>query len=221
MSVRRPHTAERVPVYLELGGKRTFAGALDWPGWCRAGKDADAALAALAASAARYAPIAAAAGEGLPSAPTFTVVERVRGNATTDFGAPGTVPEADQAALTPTASRRLAALVQAAWAAFDRTVAAAPPTLRKGPRGGGRDRDQIRAHVLDAERAYASRVGVPWPPFDPLDATALGAFHAALRDALAAGTAGTRWPPRYAARRIAWHVLDHCWEIEDRSEVAP
>jgi hypothetical protein len=30
--------------------------------------------------------------------------------------------------------------------------------------------------------------------------------------------AGRRWPPRYAARRIAWHVLDHAWEIEDRSE---
>jgi hypothetical protein len=28
---------------------------------------------------------------------------------------------------------------------------------------------------------------------------------------------GKRWPPRYAARRIAWHVLDHAWEIEDRT----
>ena len=26
------------------------------------------------------------------------------------------------------------------------------------------------------------------------------------------------WPVRYAARRIAWHVLDHAWEIEDKSE---
>ena len=25
------------------------------------------------------------------------------------------------------------------------------------------------------------------------------------------------WPPRYAIRRIAWHVLDHAWEIEDRA----
>jgi hypothetical protein len=30
--------------------------------------------------------------------------------------------------------------------------------------------------------------------------------------------AGRRWPPRYAARRIAWHALDHTWEIEDRTE---
>ena len=30
--------------------------------------------------------------------------------------------------------------------------------------------------------------------------------------------AGRKWPPRYAARRIAWHALDHAWEIEDRTE---
>jgi hypothetical protein len=32
--------------------------------------------------------------------------------------------------------------------------------------------------------------------------------------------AGKKWPPRYAARRIAWHALDHAWEIEDRSDPA-
>ncbi len=26
--------------------------------------------------------------------------------------------------------------------------------------------------------------------------------------------------PRYAARRIAWHALDHAWEVEDRTEPA-
>jgi hypothetical protein len=25
------------------------------------------------------------------------------------------------------------------------------------------------------------------------------------------------WSPRYAVRRAIWHVLDHAWEIEDRS----
>ena len=28
------------------------------------------------------------------------------------------------------------------------------------------------------------------------------------------------WPPRYAARRVAWHVLDHAWEMQDRGEPA-
>ena len=32
-----------------------------------------------------------------------------------------------------------------------------------------------------------------------------------------AGAVDWKWPPRYAARRLAWHVLDHAWEIEDKS----
>ncbi len=48
---------------------------------------------------------------------------------------------------------------------------------------------------------------------------------AAWRDGLAAavsaaivdGPGNTGWPGRYAARRIAWHALDHAWEIEDKS----
>jgi hypothetical protein len=27
---------------------------------------------------------------------------------------------------------------------------------------------------------------------------------------------GVRWTPRYSVRRVAWHALDHAWEIEDR-----
>jgi hypothetical protein len=30
--------------------------------------------------------------------------------------------------------------------------------------------------------------------------------------------ADRRWTARYAGRRIAWHALDHAWEIEDRTE---
>ena len=32
--------------------------------------------------------------------------------------------------------------------------------------------------------------------------------------------AGRKWPPRYAVRRVAWHALDHAWEMEDRTEPA-
>mgnify|MGYP003380452358 CR=1 FL=1 len=38
------HLANQISVYLEIGQKRTFAGAVDWPGWCRAGRDEAAAL---------------------------------------------------------------------------------------------------------------------------------------------------------------------------------
>jgi hypothetical protein len=34
-------------IYLEVGDKRVFAGAIDWPAWARSGRDDDAALEAL------------------------------------------------------------------------------------------------------------------------------------------------------------------------------
>jgi len=83
--------------------------------------------------------------------------------------------------------------------------------LRKGPRGGGRDRDKMIAHVVDAEGAYFRRVGV-------------GEGRAAFLDALRAARqpqpelATKSWPYRYAARRVAWHALDHAWEMQDRAE---
>src|SRR5438132_450247 len=89
-------------VYLEVGPKRVFACALDWPGWCRSGKSADDALEHLTAYASRYMPVAVQAGVRFaPSvAGSLKVVDRVRGSATTDFGAPGAVPKADMARLT-------------------------------------------------------------------------------------------------------------------------
>src|SRR5260370_8581235 len=42
-------------VYLEIGEKRVFASALDWPGWTRSARDEQGALEALAAYAPRYA----------------------------------------------------------------------------------------------------------------------------------------------------------------------
>ena len=33
-----------VEVYVEATGKRAFAGAVDWPGWCRSGRDEETAL---------------------------------------------------------------------------------------------------------------------------------------------------------------------------------
>ena len=53
--------AGAIPVYLEVGEKRVFASAVDWPGWTRSGKDEDAALEKLAAYASRYAAVPKAA----------------------------------------------------------------------------------------------------------------------------------------------------------------
>jgi hypothetical protein len=219
-----------VAVSLEIAPKQTFAAALDWPGWCRAGRDEDAALEALASYAKRYAPVAGRAGVGFPSTVAFAVVERVPGGPATAFAAPEcrrpfpqVTLEADRAKLTPAAARRLVGLVSAAWATFDVVAAASPASLRKGPRGGGRDRDEIVEHVLGAETAYARKLGLKLarPAID--DVAAIEAVRAAIAAVVGAPSDGSPvvadgWTARYAARRIAWHVLEHCWEMEDRTE---
>jgi hypothetical protein len=216
----RAQRPAQTAVYLESGSKRVFAGALDWPGWLRSGKDEALALEALAAAAPRYAAVAAEAGIPFPksAAGAFEVAERVAGSATTDFGAPGAVPAHDTEPLTQKEAHRLAALMAASWTIFDRVVAGAPAELRKGPRGGGRDRDAMVDHVLAAEAAYAGKLGIRFRQPARGDATAVSALRKAILEALTASrTRENGWPPRYAARRIAWHVLDHAWEIENRS----
>ncbi len=218
-------STEATRVYLEVGTKRVFACALDWPGWCRSGKTEELALETLAAYAERYAVVAREAGVPIPSATGdgFQIVERLAGSAGyTDFGVPGEVATSDWEPLSDEEAERQIALLRASWVVLDRVAAAAPPELRKGPRGGGRDRDKVVDHVLGAEAAYARKLGVKHrqPAVD--DRAAIAAFRselaATLRDAWQAPPAEEKgWPPRYAARRIAWHVLDHAWEIEDRS----
>ncbi len=101
----------------------------------------------------------------------------------------------------------------------------APSELRKGPRGGGRDRDAIVDHVLGAENAYARKLGLRLPQPPPGDGTAIAAQREAIVQAVrgAAGRdVGERgWPAPYTVRRMAWHAVDHAWEIEDRSNVRP
>jgi hypothetical protein len=204
------------PVYLEVGAKRVFAGALDWPGWIRAGKNDELALEALTAAAERFIPVARTAGFPLPAgaARSLEVVERVKGGATTDYGAPGSPAKADAEPLRGRELERQLALLAAAWETLDRVVASAPPSLRKGPRGGGRDRDEIVDHVHGAEQAYASKLGLKLRT-PPVEETAVKEFRSAIVGGIRSGDG--KWPPRYAIRRIAWHALDHAWEIEDRS----
>ena len=113
---------------------------------------------------------------------------------------------------------RLAAIVEASWAAFERIAAAAPEDLRKGPRGGGRDRTKVVEHVHGGDDSYASVIGIP--AADRRSSPALRERILTILREPSDGSpiAGKRWPPRYAARRIAWHALDHAWEIEDRTE---
>ena len=216
--------AAPIAVYLEIGEKRVFASALDWPGWTRSARDEQRALESLAAYAPRYASVPKAARIVFPAGnPSFRVVERVKGNATTDFGAPGIPASSDVKPLTPDEAERICALLAASWKSFDGVVAKAPATLRKGPRGGGRDRDKIADHVIDAESAYTRKLGLKLKTPKRDDSAAVQATRKTILDAIrksagAPQSGEKRWPPRYVARRMAWHLLDHKWEIEDRSE---
>lgn len=211
--------ASRVRVALECGRTWTFATAVDWPGWCRRAKTAagqEAAVDALWQYADRYATVLRAAGllsakQRFPAGQA-EIIGSVAGNATTDFGAPGIPGPWDKDPLDAKEKRRRTDVLQACWDAFDRVVADSAATLVKGPRGGGRDRDQIADHVRDAERAYARKLGVKLPPRTPWPEQ-----REAIVTTIAetAGDAGG-WPVRYGINRAAWHVLDHAWEIEDK-----
>ncbi len=221
-----------IDVYVEQGAKRVFAGAIDWPAWCRSARDEDGALEALVAYGPRYAAVrdgAMPAFRAPRTAADLHVVERLKGDATTDFGAPSMAPSADRA---PVNARQLVGLrgeLESVWAALDRACDAAEGAeLRTGPRGGGRSLDAIRAHVAGAEGGYLGRLAARGPKTEGMDAAAaLGIMHAAVLEALtravteglpAAGPrGGVIWAPRYFVRRTAWHALDHAWEIEDRS----
>ena len=216
--------AKAIPVYLEQGAKKVFACSIDYPGWCRSGKDEHLALEALADYAPRYAEVARRAKVAFPArAPELEVVERVEGKGATDFGIPHEITRNDAEPLTARQAARQVELMRAAWAILDQVARASPAELRKGPRGGGRDRDKMLGHVLEAEAAYARQVGVKLPPPEVGDRKAIKALRDELAETLGRASDGSRpsgkgWPPRYAIRRIAWHVLDHAWEMQDRAD---
>jgi hypothetical protein len=221
-----------VDVVLELGKKRTFASALDWPGWSRGGKDEASALQALFDHAHRYGQAIQTASLGFElqrDVSAFVVVERLEGNSGTDFGAPNVAPSIDASPVSDADLQRFNALLQAFWLSFDTTVRAAEgKELRKGPRGGGRDLERIIRHVLEAELAYLTQLGGklktedkradPRESFVPLRAAILTSLEAAARGELprVGPRGGLRWTPRFYVRYSAWHILDHAWEIEDR-----
>jgi hypothetical protein len=212
----------RTRIYLELGPKKVFACAADWPGWCRVRKGEEAAIEALREYVPRYRVIAERA--GLTFEPgEFAVVERVKGGTTTDFGAPEAIPRLDGEPVDAATARREVALMRAAWQVFDEVAAGSPAELRKGPRGGGRDRDKMVSHVIEAERAYLRKIGVRVGKFPHDDAAALAAMRDRAAEVLGEPSGGEPlapkgWPARYAVRRITWHVIDHLWEMQDRRE---
>ncbi len=226
-----PSKPQSVPIYLEVGAKRTFAGAVEWPGWCRGGRDEQEAVAALAACGDRYSAVVqlvASKFNAPKDASAFSIVKRLRGGSGTDFGVPSVGLPADGEPIAQAELRRCTLILEACWSAFDHAAKSAKGLeLRKGPRGGGRDLDKITAHVVEADQAYIVQLGARSPKTAaarPLRPTEL---HDAMLAALRARARGlpvaqpsqakSPWTPRYFVRRVAWHLLDHAWEIEDRA----
>jgi hypothetical protein len=217
--------SDPIRVMVEQGKKkRAVASAFDWPGWDRSGKTEDDALAVLAAYRPRFAKVADVAGQGDEFAATgdLVVVERIEGVGMTDFyglSFRSAAPEYEQ--MSEAECERKIALLRACWAYFDDVASRVSAELRKGPRGGGRDRDLIVRHANGAEIAeFAKKVGVITPLEARQDPVALrahrDAFCDAIRDYNARGVSARTWTVQFVIRHSAYHMLDHAWEMEDR-----
>ena len=217
--------AEPVRVMLEQGKKkRVVACAFDWPGWDRSTRIGEDVLAVLNAYRPRYVEVAMRAGLGNVFAETgdLEVFERLEGIGMTDYyGLSGRAATPEHDPMTDAECERKIALLRAAWSVLDDTVASVSPELRKGPRGGGWDKDRIIRHVNGAEiDEFAPKVGVKVHLETRDDAKELrayrDAFVEAIREHHARGESARSWELQFLIRRCAWHMLDHAWEMEDR-----
>jgi hypothetical protein len=214
-----------VRVMLEQGKKkRVVACAFDWPGWDRSARINTDVLAVLMSYRPRYATVAELAGLGAEFLATgnLKVVEQVDGIGMTDYyGVSGKPAKPEQGPMTDAECERKIALLQAAWVTFDDMADRVSRELRQGPRGGGRSREEIIRHVNRAEMAeFAPKVGVMVTEETIDDPTALRAYRQAvvdgIRDHHDRGEPARSWPLQFLIRRLAWHMLDHAWEREDR-----
>ena len=218
-------------IYLEIGQKKTFACAVDWPGWCRSGRDEASAIQALLRSGSRYAGVLETAhlSYTVPQSPTdIHIIERITGNFSTDFGVPDLPISQDFGPIHAEEIGRYKRILRACWLAFDKVVKSAQgKELQKGPRGGGRDLAGIINHVAGAEPGYLRRIGgkaniIATENMDErlsqIRNETLKGLQAAFDGQLSVEgpKGGKRWPLPYFVRRVAWHVIDHAWEIEDR-----
>ncbi len=217
-------------VTLEIGpkGKKVVAVAPDWPGLERGAKTEDAAIEKLQSYLPRYAQVAKLAGmDGeFATATTLDIVEHYPGTGSTDFwGISFAFSSIDKQAVSSEALERELTLMQACWAFFDDVRGRVSAELKKGPRGGGRDRDHIVRHTLANEMDWAGGLGLPnlysENLTDEVISTHRDAYCNAIRTYHAEGKMAKKWPLRYLIRHTAYHTMDHAWEMEDKDLTTP
>lgn len=220
---------DHIRVMLEIGpkGKKVVAVAPDWPGLARGAATGEAAIERLLSYLPRYTPVMNLAGmeDAFANTTVADVVEQYPGTGSTDFwGISFAFSSIDQQPMSDEALERELALMRASWAFFDDVRARVSPELRRGPRGGGRDRDHIVRHTFAAERDWAKGIGVLTPEETMLTAEGLtahrDAYCSAIRALHAQHKMARTWPLRYLMRHTAFHTLDHAWEMEDKDLTA-
>jgi hypothetical protein len=199
---------------------------LDWPGWSRGARTAELALETLESYRERYRPIADLAGMAteFAAAGPIEVVEDKVGTGSTDFWGISFSPcAAEQGPLSEAELERGITLLRACWAFFDGVAARVSPVMRKGPRGGGRDRDRIVRHTIRTESEdFAKQVGLRIPEEGALAPDALRRYREDYVAAMRAYNAGDvvkrmrSWTLPFLIRHSAFHTLDHAWEMEDK-----
>lgn len=225
--------ANQLRVTLEIGpkGKKVAAVAPDWPGLERGAKTEEAAIERLQSYLPRYAQVAKLAGmDGeFAAITTVDIVEQYPGTGSTDFwGISFAFSSIDRQDMSSGELERELTLMRACWAFFDDVRLRVSAEMQKGPRGGGRDRDQIVQHTLNTEQGWAKMIGVLTPDDAMLTDQGLkahrDAYCHAIRDYHSQGKlAGkmAKWPLRYLIRHTAYHTLDHAWEMEDKDLTRP
>ena len=208
-------------------GKRAVAFSMDWPGWSRGAKTAELALETLESYRERYRPIADLAGmtREFDTAGPIEVVEDKVGTGSTDFWGISFSPSSaeQQEPMGEAELERGITLLQASWAFFDGVAARVSSEMRKGPRGGGRDRDHIIRHTIRVESEdFARKVGLRIPEGAALRPEGLRQYRESYVAGMRAYNAGEvdrrmrSWTLPFLIRHSAFHTLDHAWEMEDK-----
>src|SRR4029079_16358264 len=151
------------------------------------------------------------------------VEDRV-GTGSTDFWAISFAPSSlEPDPMDAAEFERKLKLLQACWAYFDDVAARVSPEMRKGPRGGGRDRDRIISHTIRVESEdFARGVVLRIPEGGALSPDALARYREDYVAAMRAYNAGEVEPLMrsrtlpFLIRHSAFHTLDHAWEMEDK-----